>query len=154
MPQKKTPPTASAKILLPARLGSDIRLLVAASELVERLARRIGRQARENGLPDLHPGHLVVLAAVDPNGISRSDLEQRLGLGRNITYPLRRLEEDGLVLSVEDPSDARARRVVPTPLGRSLLETVAAAVDAPETASLIERIKRHSDVLAQPIKRS
>jgi hypothetical protein len=48
----------------------------------------------------------------------------------------------------------RARRVVPTPLGRSLLETVAAAVDAPETASLIERIKRHSDVLAQPIKRS
>jgi DNA-binding MarR family transcriptional regulator len=88
------------------------RLLFAIQdELFERLA--------EEGHEALRPRHGAVLAYLDAEGSRATDLAELSGRHKqNIGVVIDELEALGYVTRAPDPSDRRAKLVVPTALGR------------------------------------
>jgi DNA-binding MarR family transcriptional regulator len=80
------------------------------AELFERLA--------EQGHPDLHSRHGVVLAYLDEDGIRPTELARLSGRHKQIVGRLvDELEELGYVDRRADPADRRAKLIVPTERG-------------------------------------
>jgi DNA-binding MarR family transcriptional regulator len=91
--------------VLAARLQHSLE-----AELFERLA--------EAGHPDLHPRHGAVLAFLDEDGVRATELARLSGRHKQIVGRLvDELEELGYVERRPDPSDRRAKLVVPTERG-------------------------------------
>lgn len=73
-------------------------------------------------VPGGHRGYQVLAAAARDEHGSQLALAQHLGIDRTVmTYLLDSLAEAGLVERRPDPADRRARRIVATARGRSLL---------------------------------
>jgi DNA-binding MarR family transcriptional regulator len=80
------------------------------AELFERLA--------ERGHGDLQPRHAAVLAYLDEDGIRATELARLTGLHKQVVGRLvDELEQLGYVERRPDPSDRRAKLVVPTKRG-------------------------------------
>jgi len=66
-----------------------------------------------------------------PNGLKLGELSQRLMVSPgNITAVIKRLEEDGLIVRTNNPSDRRESIVQMTPLGRRKFAEIAGANEA------------------------
>jgi DNA-binding MarR family transcriptional regulator len=87
------------------------RLLFAIQEeLFDTLARQ--------GHPNLRPQHGAVLAHLDAEGSRATDLAHRSGQHKQVVGKvIDELETLGYVERRSDPSDRRAKLIVPTPLG-------------------------------------
>ena len=78
-------------------------------------------------------GYQVLAAATSGEPRRQLSLAQQLGIDRTVmTYLLDDLEQAGLVERKPDPSDRRARLIVPTARGRSVMEDLEARLAAAE----------------------
>ncbi|MEM7410931.1 MAG: MarR family transcriptional regulator [Myxococcota bacterium] len=90
------------------------------------IRRRVSDGLIERG-HDLSPSSTQVVPNLPAEGIGMSDLAGRLRLTLQRTGQLvARLEEDGYVERVADPNDGRAKRVVYSPRGRTLVADIEA----------------------------
>jgi DNA-binding MarR family transcriptional regulator len=96
--------------VLTARLQQSIQ-----GELFERLA--------GEGNAQLHPRHSAVLAYLDEDGVRASELARLSGRDKQVVGRLiDELEEAGYVERRPDPSDRRAKLIVPTERGLEQLQ--------------------------------
>jgi DNA-binding MarR family transcriptional regulator len=99
--------------------GADLaRVLRRAHRSVERA---MMAAVAESGLDMLRPGHMTVLRVLDPGsaGIRTSELARDADVSRQaVQQVVADLERLGIVESLPDEKDARARRVRYTPFGR------------------------------------
>lgn len=78
----------------------------------------------------LRGSQLRLLSTAPPNGIRVTDLAQRLGMTKQALGEFANaLESRGLLESVGDPRDKRARLLRPTKAGRSVARAVGSAID-------------------------
>jgi DNA-binding MarR family transcriptional regulator len=103
------------------QLNPDLGVLTARlqwslqGELFERLA--------DQGHSDLHPRHSAVLAYLDEDGIRATELARLSGREKQIVGRLvDELEDIGYVERRPDPSDRRAKLIVPTERGLEQLQ--------------------------------
>lgn len=125
-------------------------------------------EAAVAGMPGGIKGFQVLSAVVHKNPPNQQALGAHLSIDRTVlTYLLDNLVEAGLVERVPDPADRRARKIIATPVGRTVLSEheirVAAAEsdllaglepgDAAALGALIGRLARnvhHADPNANP----
>lgn len=117
---------------------------------VARMARLIYEAALERvyggmvgqGFPEVRPAHSAIFRNIDPAGSRASDLAQRAGITKqSVAYLIEGLEKDGLLETLPDPEDGRARLVRLTPRGQAALETLnrlSEAMDSELAAALPE----------------
>jgi DNA-binding MarR family transcriptional regulator len=94
----------------------DLGLLAAQllSSIHDELFARLGEQGHEH----LHPRHAAVLAYLDEDGIRATELARLSGQQKQIVgRTIDELEQLGYVERRPDPSDRRAKLVVPTKRG-------------------------------------
>jgi DNA-binding MarR family transcriptional regulator len=98
------------------QLNPDLGVLTARlqwalqGELYERLA--------EEGHRDLHPRHSAVLAYLDEDGVRATELARLSGRDKQVVGRIvDELEEAGYIERRPDPSDRRAKLIVPTERG-------------------------------------
>ena len=85
------------------------------------LAWLYGRLKRE-GFPDIRVTHSTVLRRISSEGARVTDLAERAGMTKqSMAYIVDDLTELGYVTTSPDPTDRRAKLVVPTKKGESLL---------------------------------
>jgi DNA-binding MarR family transcriptional regulator len=103
------------------QLNPDLGVLTARlqgalqGELYERLA--------DQGHRDLHPRHSAVLAYLDEDGVRATELARLSGRDKQVVGRLvDELEEIGYVDRRPDPSDRRAKLIVPTERGLEQLQ--------------------------------
>jgi DNA-binding MarR family transcriptional regulator len=130
MPQKKSNPAGSGGASDPsfrvqleaAKSESTLQLLFKAARLLDERALELA--ARQPGRPRLRRSHTSLLPHIDLAGTRITDLAERLGVSKQAASQLvDDLEAVGVLAREPDPDDARARRVVFTPLGKKgLLE--------------------------------
>ncbi|MDR2997132.1 MAG: MarR family winged helix-turn-helix transcriptional regulator [Microbacterium sp.] len=90
------------------------------------------RDAAATVHPDLQPLGYQVLAAIESGkATSAGEIIERLQTDKSVvSRQVRQLEELGLVESVRDPEDGRARLLVATDLARERVATARAAYEA------------------------
>lgn len=101
---------------------STLQLLFKAARLLDEEAlRRIGQKP---GRVRLRRSHTSLLPHIELDGTRVTDLAERMGVTKQaVSQLVDDLEQLGVLTRVQDPEDARARRVIFTPLGRDgLLE--------------------------------
>jgi DNA-binding MarR family transcriptional regulator len=103
------------------QLNPDLGVLTARlqravqGELFERLA--------DQGHSDLHPRHSTVLAYLDEDGVRATELARLSGREKQVVGRLvDELEDIGYVERRPDPSDRRAKLIVPTERGLEQLQ--------------------------------
>lgn len=95
----------------------DLGLL--AAELLVGIERELFRRTAEAGFDDLRPRHGAVLAYLDEEGLRLADLAQMSGRNKQtIAAIVDELESLGYIRRVDDPTDRRAKLIVPTERGR------------------------------------
>lgn len=121
----------TAGVPTPARTDSEPEfvgefgwaLTVLLREWSARVAAAVG------DLPYGTRGYQVLSAVVRDEPPSQASLATRLGIDRSVmTYLIDRCVESGLVERQQDPTDRRARRIVPTGHGRRRLDELDARV--------------------------
>jgi DNA-binding MarR family transcriptional regulator len=91
---------------------------VLASRLLRSIQVEVFARLAENGFADLNPRHAAVLAYLDEDGVRATELARLSGRNKQIVGRLvDELEELGYVERRPDPSDRRAKLVVPTERG-------------------------------------
>ena len=91
---------------------------VLATQLLLSIQRELFARLGEQGYDDLHPRHAAVLAYLDEDGVRATDLARLTGRHKQVVGRLvDELEELGYVKRRPDPSDRRAKLVVPTKRG-------------------------------------
>jgi DNA-binding MarR family transcriptional regulator len=107
------PPAAGAD-------ATDVGIL--AAHLLYAFQKEMFTELSARGHARLRPRHGAVLAYIDPDGTRASDLSARSGQHKQVIGTLvDELEDLGFVTRRPDPSDRRAKLVVPTKLGRDQL---------------------------------
>ena len=77
---------------------------------------------RTEGFTDIRVTHSTVLRRVTPDGVRVTDLAERAGMTKqSMAYLVEDLTNLGYVETVPDPTDRRAKLVVPTTKGERLL---------------------------------
>jgi DNA-binding MarR family transcriptional regulator len=100
-----------------AKNDSTLQLLFKAARLLDE--RALERVAKQPGRPRLRRSHTSLLPHIDLDGTRITDLADRLGVSKQAASQLvDELVGWGVLAREPDPDDARARRVVYTPLGR------------------------------------
>lgn len=95
----------------------DVGIL--ASHLLSAFQKEMFTQLAAEGHANLRPRHGAVLAYIDIGGTRASDLSDRSGQHKQVIGTLiDELEDLGYLERRPDPSDRRAKLVVPTELGR------------------------------------
>ena len=134
MPPRTKPPVKPSKAdagdadyrarLEAAKQESTLQLLFKAARLLDE--RALDRIASETGRPRMRRSHTSLLPHIDLAGTRITLLAERLGVTKQAASQLvDDLEAIGVLARQPDPDDARARRVVFTPLGRQgLLEGI------------------------------
>lgn len=109
-----------AEALARAKHASTLQLLFRAARLLDEEA--LARVAAMPGRPRLRRSHTALLPHVDLDGTRITELAERVGVSKQaVSQLVDDLEAVGVLARVPDPDDARARRVVFTPLGRASL---------------------------------
>ena len=89
---------------------------------LRRFEDQLQQRLHEAGYRDVTVGHTNVLRHLDPDGMRMSALAHDAGITKQaVTQAVRALKARGLVDLVPDPDDARAKRVIYTERGRSLV---------------------------------
>lgn len=92
----------------------------AAGRLFLRLQREMFRQVAEAGFDDVRPRHGAVLAYLVPEGRRLSEFAELSGQHKQVIGTIAdELEALGYVTRVPDPTDGRAKLLVPTERGRA-----------------------------------
>ena len=125
----------------PANLAVLMReAFVAINDLV------IARLA-ERGHGDVRPAHAAVFQYLDDTGTTVSVLAERAQMTKQAMAELvRHLEERGYLVRVPDPTDKRAKLVLPTDRGRDVIAVAQALV--PELEKLVTDLLGADRVLA------
>jgi DNA-binding MarR family transcriptional regulator len=85
---------------------------------------------KEEGRPDFRPKYGAVLANIDADGTRLSTLADRAQMSRPSMLELvDELEAKGYVRREADPSDRRAKLIVPTQRGRDAISTASRVID-------------------------
>jgi DNA-binding MarR family transcriptional regulator len=93
-------------------------LWVLAAQLESSIHTELFARLAEQGHPDLRPRHAAVLAFLDEDGIRATDLARLSGRHKQVIGRLvDELEDLGYVERRADPSDRRAKLVMPTKRG-------------------------------------
>ena len=101
----------------PPDMRPDVGVL--AGHLLFAFQRDLFERLAAEGHADLRPRHGIVMAYIDAEGTRASDLAQRSGRHKQVVGTIiDELERLGYVVREPDPSDRRAKLVVPTDLGR------------------------------------
>jgi DNA-binding MarR family transcriptional regulator len=120
MPTRKNPPPDDAfrERLEAAKRQSTLQLLFKAARLLDEEA--LARVAAKPGRPRLRRSHTALFPHIDLDGTRITDLAERVGVTKQaVSQLVDDLVAAGVVDRVEDPGDARARRVVFTERGRA-----------------------------------
>lgn len=99
-------------------------------ELAADFERRLCQRLADQGFAGIKRSYLAILFHLDPCGSRLVALAQRIVISpqaANLTY--NELAAAGLVQQTADPSDQRARLIVPTAAGHTLLAAIAGAVE-------------------------
>lgn len=81
-----------------------------------------GRLKREEGFSEIRVTHSTVLRRISAAGVRITDLAERAGMTKqSMAYLVDDLAALGYVTTAPDPTDGRAKLVVPTAKGESLL---------------------------------
>ncbi|MFJ4046280.1 MarR family transcriptional regulator [Microbacterium sp. NPDC089987] len=124
----------------------------ALDEAVHRVERELGRlfarirvgwrEAATSVHPDLQPlGYQMLAAIVSGHATTAGDLIERLQTDKSaVSRQVGQLAELGLVDSIRDPDDRRARRLVATELATARVTAARAAYEG----RLVERLRRWS----------
>lgn len=100
-----------------ARTRPDVGVL--SGRLLFAFQGSLFEQLAEQGHAQLRPRHGIVMAYIDAGGTRASDLAIRSGQHKQVVgTTIDELESLGYVTRQPDPSDRRAKLVVPTDLGR------------------------------------
>lgn len=92
------------------------------------------------GFPEIRPAHSAVFRHMAPGGSRLTVLAERAGMTKqSMAYLVDALQEAGLVRSLPDPSDGRARIVTLTARGKAAVD-VLLALSAEAEARVAERI--------------
>ena len=118
--------TKSGAVATPTRrrdlVGQDPGLGMLAAQLLFAVQDELYRRLEAAGYRDLRPRHGLVLAYLDEQGSRATELAALSGrhkqlIGRTVDE----LEALGYVTRTPDPTDRRAKLVVPTPRGRAVM---------------------------------
>ncbi|MEU8817043.1 MarR family transcriptional regulator [Actinoplanes sp. NPDC048796] len=105
-----------------ARSARPADLGMLATRLLFGLQAELFRRSAEAGFDDLRPRHGAVLAYLDEDGLRQNDFVRLAGRNKQtIATIVDELEALGYLTRVADPSDRRAKLVVPTERGRELM---------------------------------
>ncbi|MFG2091922.1 MULTISPECIES: MarR family winged helix-turn-helix transcriptional regulator [unclassified Spirillospora] len=122
------------------RRTPDLGML--AGQLMRALQEELFQRLAEQGHPHVRPRHGTVLAFLDPAGVRATELSARSGQHKQIVGTIvDELVELGYVRREPDPTDRRAKRIVPTERG---LDEVAKA-----RAILADIEQRHRRTLGE-----
>jgi DNA-binding MarR family transcriptional regulator len=111
------------------RKQTDPDLAALAARLLFGLQAELFQQVRELGFDDLRPRHGAVLAYLDESGTRPGDLARLAGRRKQtIGAIIDELEQRGYVTREPDPTDRRARLIVPTERGLAIMEASDAIV--------------------------
>ncbi|MGC4866068.1 MarR family winged helix-turn-helix transcriptional regulator [Micromonospora sp. DT53] len=100
----------------------DPDLGILAVQLAGRVQREIFRRSAEQGFDDVRPRHGAVLAYLDAEGTRPGELARLAGRNKQTMGAiLDELERLGYVRRAPDPADRRAKLIVPTERGLSLM---------------------------------
>ena len=95
---------------------------ILAARLMFGLQAELFRRAAHEGFDDVRPRHGAVLAYLDENGIRQGDLAQLTRRNKQtIAAILDELESLGYLYRAADPTDRRAKLIMPTERGRQLM---------------------------------
>ena len=93
-------------------------LAILSARLLLSVQDEIFSRLQAQGFADLRPRHGAILGYLDPNGTRTSDLARLAGMHKQrIAVALDELESAGYVERRVDPTDRRAKIVIPTPRG-------------------------------------
>ena len=139
---------------LPLSVTREVRdrcLCLHLQRAARRLARRFDAALRPHGLTN---GQFSLLMALNrPEGPRIGDLVPLLGMDRTtLTAALKPLERRGLVRSLTDAADARARRLVLTAAGRARLKAALPAWRAAHDAVDTTLVPTDPEGLRQALK--
>lgn len=116
-----------------ARKWTDPDLGVLTGRLLFAVQDELFATLAEQGHPDLRPQHGAVLAYLDEEGSRATDLARRSGQHKQVVGKvLDELEALGYVTRQPDPTDRRAKLVVPTERGRDQMarsDAILAAIE-------------------------
>jgi DNA-binding MarR family transcriptional regulator len=128
------PATTSTAMLAPAAaapVASKPAATVAAPEqhlvallgsVKEELLEEMYRRVAAAGYPGLRPSHGCVFRYLDLDGSRLADLAEKSGMTKQaFGEHLANVEALGYIVRVPDPTDGRAKLIVPTPRGREVL---------------------------------
>lgn len=88
----------------------DVGQLIAAASAT--LVRNAFDRLADLGFPEVHPAHIAVFTALDPQGTRVSVLAERAGISRQaMSVLVRGLDAAGYLSTQTDPSDQRATLV-------------------------------------------
>ncbi len=114
-------------------------LWVLATQLQHSIHEELLTRLAEQGHPDLRPRHAAVLAFLDENGVRATELARLSGRHKQVVGRLvDELEDLGYVGRRPDPSDRRAKLVVPTNRGLEMLvagDQIVAEIEARHAAA-------------------
>lgn len=93
----------------------------------EALQKEVYGALAARGFPEIRPAHSAVFRHIAPGGSRLTALAERAGMTKqSMAYLIEALQEAGLVRSLPDPSDGRARIVRLTKRGDAALDTLLA----------------------------
>ncbi len=111
-------PDLFRKHLEAAKRRNTLQLLFKAARLLDEEA--LERVAQKPGRPRLRRSHTALFPHIELEGTRITDLAERVGVSKQaISQLVDDLERAGVVERVDDPDDARARRVVFTAQGKA-----------------------------------
>ncbi|BBH69248.1 hypothetical protein ACTI_59330 [Actinoplanes sp. OR16] len=106
-----------------ARKTASPDLGILGARLLFGLQGELFRRGAELGFNDLRPQHGAVLAYLDENGLRQTEITRLAGRNKQtIGAILDELERLGYLTRVPDPTDRRARLVMPTARGTAWME--------------------------------
>lgn len=112
----------------PDRPGFELPLLLFSG--FRTLIDRLHAELAERGHPDVRPAHGFAMQAIWRGGDTAGELGRRLGVSKQAAgKAVERLERLGYVERVEDPADARRRRVRLTERGADMLAVSAEVLE-------------------------
>ena len=132
MKAEETPPARRDGDPRPTRVITLLAMFRTATRLmVDELVARL----HAAGYDDITPAQHLVFENIDPGGTRLTTLGQRAGITRqSITELVEALARNGYVDIKPDPSDRRAKLVVLTPAGRTLVRRAIKEIAAIESA--------------------
>ncbi len=106
----------------------------------EALQKEVYGALAARGFPDVRPAHSAVFRHIAPGGSRLTVLAERAGMTKqSMAYLVEGLQQAGLLRSLPDPLDGRARIVRLTKRGRAALDTLL-ALSAEAEARVAERL--------------